>query len=877
MKSISVKLFCSAAIVCAIILSWQNTFAQVDYVQTTWLGNAQDSRTRVLQIDDEGNAYVVMSSRYNINFFGQVYDRHGAGYYSVIGKVSASGKLLWSRTISLINGTDQIDDLQVDNNKNIYISGAGSTIELDNGTVLESGTFLIKFDKAGKTLWGLISENTFNMTSMTGGPIALATDGVYWSSIFYSKLNLQGRVLNTNNPNGGSPDAFIAKVSAEGKVTDIYHDPSRSSICQILVPSDNGQATAVMMGGSATKHKVVLDEKCNVISDNPFLIYGDFVRRIAPVSKGYQMLTYVYSITPSGWVVKGFYDIRFDSYLNVTDSVKLFSNPGDWRVYDIISNSSDNYFFVSPTSSGSTNFDWFLTDGKSNNVILPEENTSFFGTDVFTRSFLKVAGDTLNMLVRHLNYSTTKFTFDNKDYETSSNLLQSFFWVKYVYKDPDSCKKVKVEVVNNGREGDKDVHLKLKLPSSCPALEDISIELSLEHEELNKNDFVIPNNVILKKGDIEVDLWIRVTDDNVVENTESFTLNLSTGTGSGYAMSSATVVYSIVDDDNKPENRQYSILYTPAVKEGNSGMISVSLPEGMVFSDRLDFTFNQSPHMFKATPSLDYSTIEISIAAGEGKAEIKTDVFNDQTLEGEEFISGELSLDTNIFGEFTCTNKVVLVSIEDADDIPENRVLIITPEQRILSEGNSNTYTIRMEQPVKLQDKIDLLVFPFQWLPFLNQHAGDLFLDSITSSAGFTLTYPEDMIIRENKHVKLVLSGKGVRSGSFRFKYADQIIDTLIVQSIDNDHNSYTAISIPNTFTPNGDGINDTWAIKDLSSDKECKITIFNRYGDVIYFSKGYSDTWNGTSKGNIIPDGTYHYIITSNKQVLSGSVTIIR
>lgn len=84
----------------------------------------------------------------------------------------------------------------------------------------------------------------------------------------------------------------------------------------------------------------------------------------------------------------------------------------------------------------------------------------------------------------------------------------------------------------------------------------------------------------------------------------------------------------------------------------------------------------------------------------------------------------------------------------------------------------------------------------------------------------------------------------------------------------------------PNIFTPNGDGINDTWVIEGLADYAHCAVQVFNRYGQQVYKSQGYSRAWNGASNGKVVPAGTYYYIITDNTsdwQRLTGSVTIIR
>jgi len=83
---------------------------------------------------------------------------------------------------------------------------------------------------------------------------------------------------------------------------------------------------------------------------------------------------------------------------------------------------------------------------------------------------------------------------------------------------------------------------------------------------------------------------------------------------------------------------------------------------------------------------------------------------------------------------------------------------------------------------------------------------------------------------------------------------------------------------IPNTFTPNNDGINDTWNISGPSIDPSLLIQVYNRYGNLVFESKGYSQPWDGRKNGTILPEGTYYYILTSKSgsKKLSGYVTII-
>lgn len=86
-------------------------------------------------------------------------------------------------------------------------------------------------------------------------------------------------------------------------------------------------------------------------------------------------------------------------------------------------------------------------------------------------------------------------------------------------------------------------------------------------------------------------------------------------------------------------------------------------------------------------------------------------------------------------------------------------------------------------------------------------------------------------------------------------------------------------IKINNTFTPNGDGINDTWNITGLIAYVNATVDIFNRYGQPVFHSIGYPVPWDGTYNGKPLPVGVYYYVIHLNmgNQVLSGYVTLLR
>ena len=89
-------------------------------------------------------------------------------------------------------------------------------------------------------------------------------------------------------------------------------------------------------------------------------------------------------------------------------------------------------------------------------------------------------------------------------------------------------------------------------------------------------------------------------------------------------------------------------------------------------------------------------------------------------------------------------------------------------------------------------------------------------------------------------------------------------------------------LGIPNIFTPNGDGMNDKFVIRNPDG-KQIALEVYNRWGNRVYKSVDYQNDWGGEVTegffvGRDIPDGTYYYIIIigeSDKYV--GFITINR
>lgn len=84
---------------------------------------------------------------------------------------------------------------------------------------------------------------------------------------------------------------------------------------------------------------------------------------------------------------------------------------------------------------------------------------------------------------------------------------------------------------------------------------------------------------------------------------------------------------------------------------------------------------------------------------------------------------------------------------------------------------------------------------------------------------------------------------------------------------------------IPNTFSPNGDRINDLWEIQYLEEYSSNHIRVFTRAGQLVFESVGKYKAWDGTYKGKALPMDTYYFIVEpgNGRDPVTGYVTIVR
>ncbi len=90
----------------------------------------------------------------------------------------------------------------------------------------------------------------------------------------------------------------------------------------------------------------------------------------------------------------------------------------------------------------------------------------------------------------------------------------------------------------------------------------------------------------------------------------------------------------------------------------------------------------------------------------------------------------------------------------------------------------------------------------------------------------------------------------------------------------------FMSIYIPNSFTPNGDGMNDQFGAYG-EAIKEYRLQVFNRWGQMVFESDQVTKQWDGTYDGVKVPQGTYVYTLsakgtTGGHAKKDGTVTVV-
>ncbi len=187
--------------------------------------------------------------------------------------------------------------------------------------------------------------------------------------------------------------------------------------------------------------------------------------------------------------------------------------------------------------------------------------------------------------------------------------------------------------------------------------------------------------------------------------------------------------------------------------------------------------------------------------------------------------------------------------VSTAEGCTDTAYSLITVQQAPRANAGPDKITV-VGIPVQLDGQVTGDNITYTWSPVIHLDDASLLKPQVSAPAG---TYTYELAVS---------SSCGISSDSVK----------VIV---------YNDLFIPTAFTPNNDGRNDTWMIPALSAYKEFETRVYNRYGQLIYFTNSTGSGWDGTFKGEPQPGGVYVYMVKtgsgSSERVYKGTFVLIR
>jgi gliding motility-associated-like protein len=106
--------------------------------------------------------------------------------------------------------------------------------------------------------------------------------------------------------------------------------------------------------------------------------------------------------------------------------------------------------------------------------------------------------------------------------------------------------------------------------------------------------------------------------------------------------------------------------------------------------------------------------------------------------------------------------------------------------------------------------------------------------------------------------------------------------DSTIITKLKIFTGSFAGVEIASAFTPNNDGINDVFKVSIGSASQFEYLKIYNRWGQLIFFSKDYLKNWDGTYNNKMQQAGSYVYVLRAKDcegkwQIYKGTVTMLQ
>ncbi|ACU62526.1 Calx-beta domain-containing protein [Chitinophaga pinensis] len=248
----------------------------------------------------------------------------------------------------------------------------------------------------------------------------------------------------------------------------------------------------------------------------------------------------------------------------------------------------------------------------------------------------------------------------------------------------------------NGAEPSTNGSYTISLPAGVTSAQSITVNYTTSGTATAGADYTLPATFTLPAGQNSATVTLTVSNDQIIEGTETSTVTITGGTTATLGaftanLSNATASVNILDDDNNWTNKSIRIARTAhAAEPSTNGGFRIYLPTGITASEDVTVTAGVTG---TATPGTDYVVLGSTfvIPAGQNSVAVPVQVIDDNEIESTETVTvSPTAASSATLGGFAIVfGTTANINIADNDDIPANRRLSVTKTIDAM-EGASN-------------------------------------------------------------------------------------------------------------------------------------------------------------------------------------------
>ncbi len=330
------------------------------------------------------------------------------------------------------------------------------------------------------------------------------------------------------------------------------------------------------------------------------------------------------------------------------------------------------------------------------------------------------------------------------------------------------------------------------------------------------------------------------------EELSSYTLTIAVGDGSNSSASQTIVIEINNLNDVKPiisSNISFSV--DENKEQGFAvGTLTASDEDGETNFTAWSIVSGNTNNTFRIDPLTGVISVENSIA-------LNFEATTQYTLE----ITVSDGINTSIA-------QTVIIDVVDLNEVP----VIVGNQMFELMENSPNGVEIGV---AVVSDPDGTTTFT-NWTITSQDESGVFEIDPLTGKITLMKNAELDFETQPTHTLWItVTDGNGVSNAV--------AVTITLIDATENENGNPVIFT---AFSPNGDGVNDTWNVPNLNAYPNCEMKIFNSDGMELFYNKGYTRQWDGSYNGKEMPLGTYYYLVRLNDStntVYKGHFTLIR